>query len=446
MDFFFSISIVIYFVDVGLIFFVFFFVLFNGFFVVVEFVMVKFCVICVEIIVKQYGWCGVILCKVYNQLDVYLFVCQLGIILVFLGLGWVGELVFVEFLELLLVMIGVYFDELICGIFFFIVFFIIFYLYIVVGELVFKFWVICKLELLLLWMVVLLYFFYWLMYLVIWLFNVSVNVIFKIVGQGEFGLYYEYYYSCDELKLIFYFSCVQDFSDQGMCVLVLVVELGELEVVDWVNFCEDLVYFEYDVLLVDIFVVICCYKYSCYLVWDSYKGEFIGLLYIKDLLLVLFVLDSLLEIFDFDELVCLLEIVIKYILLLCLLEQFCKGGVYFVVVEEVDYKVVGFLIMEDVLEVLVGDIQDEYCKIECGIFVYQLGKLLVCGDILLFKFECLFGIDFDYVEVDIFVGLVYDILKWVLEEEEVFDIEGLWIIVKKMCGLKIVLVKVVKFD
>ena len=50
------------------------------------------------------------------------------------------------------------------------------------------------------------------------------------------------------------------------------------------------------------------------------------------------------------------------------------------------------LTMEDVLEALVGDIQDEHHKAERGILAYQPGKLLVRGDTPLFKVERLLGI------------------------------------------------------
>ncbi len=248
------------------------------------------------------------------------------------------------------------------------------------------------------------------------------------------------------VELILHSSRAQDPSDQGMRVLASAVELGELEVVDWANSREDLVYLEHDAPLADILAVIRRHKYSRYPVWDSHKGEFIGLLHIKDLLLALSALDSLPETFDLDELVRPLEIVTKHTPLSRLLEQFRKGGAHFAVVEEADHKVVGFLTMEDVLEVLVGDIQDEHRKTERGILAYQPGKLLVRGDTPLFKLERLLGIDLDHVEADTLAGLVYDTLKRVPEEEEVLDTEGLRIIVKKMRGPKIVLAKVVKLD
>ena len=43
-------------------------------------------------------------------------------------------------------------------------------------------------------------------------------------------------------------------------------------------------------------------------------------------------------------------------------------------------------------------------------------------------------------------GLIYDTLKRMPEEEEVLEVDGLRIIVKKMKGPKIVLAKVLKLD
>jgi len=116
------------------------------------------------------------------------------------------------------------------------------------------------------------------------------------------------------------------------------------------------------------------------------------------------------------------------------------------VVEEADGNIIGYLTMEDVLEVLVGDIQDEHRKAERGILAYQPGKLLVRGDTPLFKVERLLGIDLDHVEAETLAGLVYETLKRVPEEEEVLEVEGLRIIIKKMKGPKIILAKVLMLD
>ncbi|MEK1907254.1 MAG: hemolysin family protein [Pseudomonas sp.] len=435
-----------YFADIGLMLFALFLVLLNGFFVAAEFAMVKLRSTKVEAIAEKNGWRGHILRTVHNQLDAYLSACQLGITLASLGLGWVGEPAFAELLTPLLTAIGMESEKLIHGIAFFFAFFIISYLHIVVGELAPKSWAIRKPELLSLWTAAPLYLFYWAMYPAIFLLNASANAILRFAGQGEPGPHHEHHYSRDELKLILHSSRASDPSDQDMRVLASAVEMGELEVVDWANSREDLVYLNSDAKLDEVFSLFRRHKYSRFPVYDEEAGSFIGLLHIKDLLLQLSLLEMLPSKFKLTELLHPLERVTKHMPLSSLLEQFRQGGAHFALVEEADAKVIGFLTMEDVLEALVGDIQDEHHKAERGILAYQPGKLLVRGDTPLFKIERLLGIDLDHIEAETLAGLVYESLNRVPEEEEVLETEGLRIIVKKMKGPKIVLAKVLKLD
>ncbi|MBD1585990.1 hemolysin family protein [Pseudomonas typographi] len=432
------------FADFGMIIFAFLLVLLNAFFVAAEFAMVKLRSTKVESLAEQNGWRGRILRTVHNQLDAYLSACQLGITLASLGLGWVGEPAFAHLLEPLLHAAGVQAPELIKGVSFFTAFFLISYLHIVVGELAPKSWAIREPELLSLWTAVPLYLFYWVMYPAIWVLNASANGILRIAGQGEPGPHHEHQYSREELKLILYSSRGQDPSDQGMRVLASAVEMGELEVVDWANSREDLISLDHGASLQDILDKFRRHKYSRFPVYDPEKGEFIGLLHIKDLLLELTARDHVPEAFDLDELIRPVERVSKHMPLSRLLEQFRKGSAHFALVEEADGKVVGYLTMEDVLEVLVGDIQDEHRKAERGVLAYQPGKLLVRGDTPLFKVERLLGVDLDHIEAETLAGLVYETLKRVPEDEEVLEVEGLRIIIKKMKGPKIVLAKVLK--
>lgn len=433
-----------YFADLGLILFALLLVLLNGFFVAAEFAMVKLRGTRVEAIAEQHGWRGHILRTVHNQLDAYLSACQLGITLASLGLGWVGEPAFAHLLEPLFAWAGIDSPKLLHGAAFFTAFFIISYLHIVVGELAPKSWAIRKPELLSLWTAAPLYAFYWLMYPAIYLLNASANGILRIAGQGEPGPHHEHHYNRDELKLILHSSRARDPSDQGMRVLASAVELGELEVADWANSREDLIYLPSTAALDEVFSLFRRHKYSRYPVLDESSGEFVGVLHIKDLLLHLSLLEMLPSAFKLSELLHPLERISRHMPLSALLEQFRKGGSHFALVEEADGKVIGFLTMEDVLEALVGDIQDEHHKTERGILAYQPGKLLVRGDTPLFKIERLLGIDLDHVEADTLAGLVYEALNRVPEEEEVIEAEGLRIIVKKMKGPKILLAKVLR--
>ena len=435
-----------YFADFGLVLFALFLVLLNGFFVAAEFAIVKLRATKVDALAEKNGWRGHILRTVHNQLDAYLSACQLGITLASLGLGWVGEPAFAHLLEPLLAGIGIESPKLIHGIAFFTAFFIISYLHIVVGELAPKSWAIRKPELLSLWTAAPLYMFYWAMYPAIFLLNASANAILRIAGQGEPGPHHEHHYSRDELKLILHSSRASDPSDQDMRVLASAVEMGELEVVDWANSREDLVSLPLTAALDEVFSVFRRHKYSRYPIYDDNSGEYVGVLHIKDLLLHLSLLEMLPSALKLADLMHPVERVGRHMPLSSLLEQFRMGGSHFALVEEADGKVIGYLTMEDVLEALVGDIQDEHRKAERGILAYQPGKLLVRGDTPLAKVERLLGVDLDHVEAETLAGLIYDTLKRMPEEEEVLEVDGLRIIVKKMKGPKIVLAKVLKLD
>ncbi|OLU30298.1 hypothetical protein BVH03_09705 [Pseudomonas sp. PA15(2017)] len=435
-----------YFADMGLVLFALFLVLLNGFFVAAEFAMVKLRATKVEALAKKNGWRGHILRTVHNQLDAYLSACQLGITLASLGLGWVGEPAFAHLLEPLLTSIGIESQKLIHGIAFFTAFFIISYLHIVIGELAPKSWAIRKPELLSLWTAAPLYLFYWAMYPAIFLLNASANAILRIAGQDQPSGHHEHHYSRDELKLILHSSRASDPSDQDMRVLASAVELGELEVVDWANSREDLIYLELNATLDEVFSLFRRHKYSRFPIYDEAAGEFVGVLHIKDLLLHLSLLEMLPSTLRLAELMRPIEKVSRNLPLSDLLEQFRKGSAHFALVEEADGKVIGYLTMEDVLEALVGDIQDEHRKTERGILAYQPGKLLVRGDTPLFKLERLLGIDLDHIEAETLAGLIYETLKRVPEEEESLEVAGLRLIVKKMKGPKILLAKVIKLD
>ncbi|MEN0107027.1 MAG: hemolysin family protein, partial [Pseudomonas sp.] len=366
-----------YFADFGLMLFALLLVLLNGFFVAAEFAIVKLRATRVEAIADKNGWRGRILRTVHSQLDAYLSACQLGITLASLGLGWVGEPAFAELLTPLLHSLGVDSPQLVHGIAFFTAFFIISYLHIVVGELAPKSWAIRQPELLSLWTAAPLYLFYWAMYPAIFILNASANAILRIAGQGEPGPHHEHHYSRDELKLILHSSRAGDPSDQDMRVLASAVEMGELEVVDWANSREDLVYLELNAELHEVFAVFRRHKYSRYPVYNEETEEFVGVLHIKDLLLHLSLLEMLPSALKISDLMMPVERVTRHMPLSTLLEEFRKGGSHFALVEEADGKVIGYLTMEDVLEALVGDIQDEHRKAERGILAYQPGKLLV---------------------------------------------------------------------
>ncbi|MDD1622073.1 MAG: CNNM domain-containing protein, partial [Methylococcaceae bacterium] len=173
----------------------------NGFFVAVEFSLVKLRQTRLKSIEQNNGWRGRILVKVHGQLDTYLSACQLGITLASLGLGWIGEPAFAGLLAPLFDELDMIPPEVLHNISFAFAFCMISFLHIVVGEQAPKSLAIRNPEGIGLWGAGPLYAFYWLMYPAIWFLNASANLVLRLSGlSGAHG--HDAHYSTEELKLI----------------------------------------------------------------------------------------------------------------------------------------------------------------------------------------------------------------------------------------------------
>ncbi|MER2511689.1 MAG: hemolysin family protein, partial [Nitrosomonas ureae] len=173
----------------------------NGFFVAVEFGLVKLRQTRIRALVKLYGWRGRILATVHANLDAYLSACQLGITLASLALGWIGEPAFARLLEPLFEQMDINSPELKHIISIAFAFSTITFLHIVVGEQAPKSLAIRRPEWVSIWSAIPLYIFYWMMYPAIWLLNVSATGILRLTGLDS-GHGHETHYSPEELKLI----------------------------------------------------------------------------------------------------------------------------------------------------------------------------------------------------------------------------------------------------
>jgi len=412
-------------------------VLLNGFFVAAEFALVKIRATRTPELAKTYGLRGKILLKVHSKLDAYLSACQLGITLASLGLGWVGEPAFAHLITPVLSLIGITNLEAIHTLAFILAFGIISFLHIVVGELAPKTLAIRNPEKLALITATPLYIFYWFMYPAIYLLNASSNLTLRFLKQNNFK--HEASYSTDELKLILHSGRAYQ-HDNEMQMIAKAIELTELEAVDWANSREDLIFLNTNMTNDEITQIFRRSKYSRYPVFNLETHQFIGILHIKDWLEQLLIDASN---FNLTEHLHPLEFIERTMPLTELLEKFRGGDSHFALVVETDNKVIGYLTMEDVLEILVGDIQDEHKKNDRSILSYKPGKLLMRGDTPLFKLERLLHIDLEHIEAETLAGLVYEQLKRVPDEDEVIETNNLRIVIKKMRGPKIVLAKVI---
>jgi CBS domain containing-hemolysin-like protein len=178
-----------------------FLVFLNGFFVATEFALVKVRATQLEPdAARGHKRAGMAL-HLARHLDAYLSACQLGITLASLGLGWIGEPVFADLLQPVFKLCNVESEKLQHSLSFGIGFSVITFLHIVVGEMAPKSLAIRLAQPTVLWIAYPMRCFYLAMYPFIWVLNESALLILRLIGL-EPAHESEGIHSEDELRLV----------------------------------------------------------------------------------------------------------------------------------------------------------------------------------------------------------------------------------------------------
>lgn len=156
----------------------------NGFFVAAEFALVKLKGFRLEAMTERGSRVALLTQKIHDNLEVYLAACQLGITMASLGLGWVGEPFVATLLTPLLESFHLS-PEVIHKVAFLLGFILFSSLHIVVGEQVPKTFAIRKPEAVSLWVSYPLHWFYLLVYPLNWLLNSASRSFLSMFGVEE---------------------------------------------------------------------------------------------------------------------------------------------------------------------------------------------------------------------------------------------------------------------
>ena len=338
------------------IFITFFLVFLNGFFVAAEFAIVKVRASQLELKVKKGNRAAILSKNIVSHLDSYLAATQLGITLASLGLGWIGEPVVSKIILDIMIFLGLAPNpELAHSIALPIAFAIITVLHIVFGELTPKSLAIQRSEKTTLIIAYPLRFFHIVFTPFIWILNGIANLILKamnisavkgadvhssdelkyLVQQGqESGEIDE-----DEYKII---RNAFDFSEQtAKQVMVPRISVFALDINN------------FDDAALDRAVDAGYSRIPCY---ENNKDNIVGLVYLKDILLaarnnkqidVRTIMRPIIAVPETKSIGALLkEFQMKHQQIALVVNEY--GGTE------------GIITMEDILEELVGEIQDEY--------------------------------------------------------------------------------------
>ena len=426
----------------------------NGFFVAAEFGLVKLRPTRVKAMARTNGLPGRLLAKVHGQLDAYLSACQLGITLASLGLGWIGEPAFATILHPLFSLLGVESQQLIDSVSLFFAFTVISFLHIVVGELAPKSWAIRRAEQVGLWLATPLYGFYWLMYPFIWVLNTSANFVLRLFGMsGEHG--HDAHYSTDELKLILRgrrhgggFS----YNEDEWNTIAHSLDFSRMTVSDLMRPAHELVGLRNDLPMRDNLAVIARHRFSRYPLYADASGErVIGMIHLKDLLLAgdghgrgfnfSFSKDAE-RIEKLSRHVRPVQYVAPNLSALELFRRFRKGAPHLAIVGRKGSKPIGFITLDNLLGALVGQIHDEFRQGDADWSRMDDGTLMGKGSLPVVSLERALGIDIDEGRAESVGGLVINALGDLPTEGQRVEFDRFDIVVKKMKGPRIVLVRV----
>lgn len=338
------------------IFITFLLVFFNGFFVAAEFAIVKVRSSQLELKVKEGNRVAVLSRHIVMHLDGYLAATQLGITLASLGLGWIGEPVVSKIIINIMDLTGLNPDpEIAHQIALPVAFVFITILHIVFGELAPKSLAIQRSESTTLFIAYPLQFFFVIFRPFIWILNGIANFILK--GIGITTVHGSDIHSSEELKFLVqegqksgeiddaeYKIIKNAFEFSEQTVKQIMVPRTQIFAIDINNFNETTI----DKILEESYSRIPCY--------DESLDNITGVVYLKDILIAARKKGT----FDIRSIVRNMHVVPETKGIGHLLNEFQLRHQQMALVVNEYGGTEGIITMEDILEELVGEIQDEY--------------------------------------------------------------------------------------
>lgn len=424
----------------------------TGFFVATEFAIVKVRSSRIDQLVAEGKKGALSAKKVITHLDEYLSACQLGITVTAMGLGWLGEPTVARMLNPLFIR-WEFNDSLTHILSLGIAFIIMTYLHVVVGELAPKTFSIQKSEAVTLLFAPSIIVFYKVMYPFIWVLNGSARIL-----VGMFGLKpaseHELAHSEEELRLLLSESYKSGEINQSELKYVNnIFEFDERTAKEIMIPRTEMITISEDAKVEDLLQMTVFEQYTRYPVaLDGDKDNIVGLVNIKEILSDV-VLDKNLKKKGIKTYTKPIIQVIETSSINDLLRLMQKNRTHMAILIDEYGGTAGLVTAEDILEEIVGEIQDEFDTDEV-LDVQRIDEnhYIFNSKILLEDVNSLLGIDIAHEDIDTLGGWVLsqkidvqinDILSYQGYEFIVRDLEGhkiKEIEVKKIMNLHIMLI------
>ncbi len=373
-------------------------VLMNGFFVSAEFAMVKVRSSRIEALVEAGNRNAKYASNIIRNMDAYLSACQLGITLASLGLGWLGEPVIARLLEPVFTAFGlgpVY----VHGISIVIAFVIITILHIVLGELAPKTMAIRKSEAIALWSAALLTFFYKLMYPFIWVLNGMANALLRLFRMAPASELDEAH-SEDEIRILMKESNKSGLIDNTELALVdNIFDFTDTTAREIMIPRTEMICLNANQSMLENMEIASESMRTRYPVYNGDKDHIIGFIHIKDLMRS--------QLTDTISVIRPILAVPDTTLISDLLKRMQRSKTQIAVLIDEYGGTSGMVTLEDIMEEIVGEIQDEFDQERPTIEQVNEMEYSIDGLMLIEEVSERFGIEMDRTDYDTIGGWLY---------------------------------------
>jgi len=373
-------------------------VLMNGFFVSAEFAMVKVRGSRIEALVEAGNKRAIYASNIVRNLDAYLSACQLGITLASLGLGWLGEPAIAHLLEPMFTALGlgpVY----VHGISIVIAFVIITILHIVLGELAPKTMAIRKSETVTLWSAALLTFFYKLMYPFIWALNGMANSLLRLFRMAP-ASEHDSAHSEDEIRILMKESNKSGLIDNTELALVdNIFDFTATSAREIMIPRTEMICLNANQSMLENLEIASESMRTRYPVYNGDKDHIIGFIHIKDLMRS--------QLTDTISVIRPILAVPESTPISDLLKRMQRSKTQIAILIDEYGGTSGMVTLEDIMEEIVGEIQDEFDQERPAIEKVDEMEYSIDGMMLIEEVSERFELDMDRSDYDTIGGWLY---------------------------------------
>ena len=256
---------------------------------------------------------------------------------------------------------------------------------------------------------------------IVWIFNIITKVIFKLFGVDDKGV--KPFITEEELK-----TMVNVSHEEGLLemeereIINNVFEFGDMQAKEAMVQRLDIVAIDIEDSYDEIIELFKTEKLSRMPVYEETIDDIVGILNIKD---VIFLNDEEIENFDIKKYIRDPFFTYEFKKITQLLEEMKKDKSQMAIVVDEYGGTAGLITIEDLVEVIVGDIEDEYDEEEDEIQVISSNEFVVEGSTKISDVNEVLGIELESEEFDSIGGYIIGYIKHIPEENEVIEVDNI---------------------